>query len=140
MATPFSDPNLWNHGTFTFTVHSDTVETDSRGNQSSAGKQILITFKMKQAGFGKAQRTESGSELAETYECRVVAVDGNYENFQLPTDIKPGDTGTGTLNKRPCKATIKTVAQSGLSPLLRTILGDNCTLLVDYQIRRGSQT
>ena len=139
MPTPFADPNLWNHATFTFTAVGDTTTIDRFGNQVSTGKEIAVTFKLKKAGNNRGlQQTEMASELSEMYECKVVAVDGDFENYQLPTEIKPGDVGTGMLNDRPCKATVKSVAQSSLSPILRKILGDNCTLEVDYRIRRGS--
>ncbi|NEP56007.1 MAG: hypothetical protein F6K31_03150 [Symploca sp. SIO2G7] len=138
MPTPFADPNLWNHATFTFTATGDTATIDRFGNQISMGRDIAVTFKVKKSGGKGQQQTEVGSELSEIYECKVVAVDSDFENYQLPTDIKPGDVGTGTLNARPCKATIKSVAQSSLAPLLRGILGDNCTIEVDYRIRRGS--
>ncbi|NES17882.1 MAG: hypothetical protein F6K41_02920 [Symploca sp. SIO3E6] len=139
MPTPFADPNLWNHATFTFTAVGDTTAIDRFGNQISTGKEIAVTFKMKKQGTERGlQQTEVGSDLSEIYSCKVVAVDGDFESFQLPTDIKPGDVGTGVFNDRSCKATIKSVAQSSLAPVLRKILGDNCTLEVDYRIRRGS--
>lgn len=138
MPTPFADPNLWNHATFTFTVVGDTTTIDRFGNQISMGRDIAVTFKVKKSGGKGQQQTEVGSDLSEVYSCKVVAVDGDFENYQLPTDIKPGDVGVGMLNDRPCKATIKSVAQSSLAPLLRGILGDNCTIEVDYRIRRGS--
>jgi hypothetical protein len=139
MPTPFADPNLWNHATFTFTTVGDVSTIDRFGNQISVGRDTDVTFKMKKPGREpNLQQTEVGSELSEIYNCKVVAVDGDFENYQLPTDIKPGDVGAGVFNGRPCKATIKSVAQSSLAPLLRGILGDNCTIEVDYRIRRGS--
>ena len=137
MATPFADPTLWNHATFTFAVQFGAVTIDERGNRTTPGKQIAITFKMKKSGGNNLQQKEEASELSEVYGCKVGAVDGDYESFRLPQGIKPGDVGDGTLNGRSCRATIKSIAQSSIV-LIPQILGDGCTLEVDYRIRRGS--
>ena len=138
MATPFADPKLWQHGTFTFTIPSDPTVIDARGNQSGEGITIAITFKLKPSGDGRLKQGEAADEGNPVYAAKVVAVNGDYNIFRLPTTINVGDMGEGTLEDRPAKATIKSVSQSSLSPLLVSILGSSCLLEIDYRIRRGS--
>lgn len=144
MPTPFSDPRIWQQAEFTFTVASSPISTDDRGNSSSVGTKISVLFKLKPAGSGgikqggmdKGEASDTGSP---TYEGRVVAIAGNYESFRLQSDIKLGDVGEGQLNGRDCRAILKSIAQSGVSPIVAAILGDACQLEIDYRIRRGSQ-
>ncbi|NEP57479.1 MAG: hypothetical protein F6K31_10710 [Symploca sp. SIO2G7] len=139
MATIFSDPELWQHGDFTFTVHDGTTTLNSRGNAISAGREITVTFKFKPSGKQPLiANSEPGTGLTEEYQCRVVAVDGDKEKVLLPVEIKPGDVGTGILNQRPCRVVVKGIGQSSLSPILSQILGESIKLDVSYQIRRES--
>ena len=67
-----------------------------------------------------------------------MAVDNNFEIFRLPAEINVGDVGEGVVEGRVAKATIKSISQSSLSPLLVSILGSSCSLKIDYRVRRGS--
>lgn len=138
MPTPFADPKLWQHATFIFTVPSSSVAIDSRGNRSGEGIAIAVTFKLKSSGDGGLKQGEAVDEGNPTYAAKVVAVNGNFDNFKLPTVINVGDVGEGEVEGRVAKATIKSVSQSSLSPLLVSILGSSCSLKIDYRIRRGS--
>ena len=138
MATVFSDPELWQHGDFTFTVHDSTTTVNSRGNIISSGREITVTFKFKPSGKSIIANSEPGTGLMEEYQCRVVAVDGDFEKVTLPVEIKPGDVGLGMLNQRPCRVVVKGIGQSSLSPILSQILGETVKLDVSYQIRRES--
>ncbi len=138
MATVFSDPKLWQHGDFTFTVHDGATTVNSRGNIVSSGREITVTFKFKPSGKSIITNSEPGTGLTEEYQCRVVAVDGDFEKVTLPVEIKPGDVGLGMLNQRPCRVVVKGIGQSSLSPILSQILGESIKLDVSYQIRRES--
>lgn len=138
MPTPFFDPKLWQHATFTFTVPGSPVVIDNRGNQSGEGVAIAITFKLKSSGNGGLKQGEASDKGNPTYAAKVVAVNGNFDNFKLPTAINVGDVGEGEVEGRSAKAIIKSVSQSSLSPLLVSILGSSCSLEIDYRIRRGS--
>ncbi|NEP10173.1 MAG: hypothetical protein F6K14_08135 [Symploca sp. SIO2C1] len=139
MATIFSDPEQWMHGDFTFTVHDGATTLNSRGNAISTGKEITVTFKFKPSGKQSIlANSEPGTGLTEEYQCRVVAVDGDFEKVTLPVEIKPGDVGLGMLNQRPCRVVVKGIGQSSLSPILSQILGESIKLDVSYQIRRES--
>ncbi|NEQ64432.1 MAG: hypothetical protein F6K21_02820 [Symploca sp. SIO2D2] len=138
MATVFSDPELWQHGDFTFTVHNGTTTLNSRGNIVSSGREITVTFKFKPSGRSIITNSEPGTGLTEEYQCRVVAVDGDFEKVTLPVEIKPGDVGLGMLNQRSCRVVVKGIGQSSLSPILSQILGESIKLDVNYQIRRES--
>lgn len=140
MPTPFADPKLWQHATFVFTIPSDPTVIDARGNRSGEGIAIAITFKLKSSGDGGLKQGETSDEGNPTYAAKVVAVNGDYNVFKLPATINVGDVGEGIVEDRPAKATIKSVSQSSLSPLLISILGSSCSLEIDYRIRRGSVT
>lgn len=137
MPTPFADPELWQHGTFTFVVASQNSTIDSRGNKTGDGEAIALTFKLKPSG-GSVQQLEESDKATEPYEAKLVAVNGDYEEFALPVGIKQGDVGDGILQGRRCKATVKAIAQSSLAPLLVGILGSSVRLELDYRIQRGS--
>lgn len=139
MPTPFADPKLWQHATFTFIVPGSTTGIDARGNSSGIGIAIPITFKIKPSGDGGLKQGEATSEGNPTYAAKVVAVGNDFNNFKLPTEINVGDIGEGEVEGRKVRAIIKSVSQSGLSPLLVSILGSSCTLEIDYRIRRGSE-
>jgi hypothetical protein len=136
MGTPFSSP-IWQLGTFTFMLHSAPQSIDARGNTASIGQAIALTLKMSPAG-GSSQRGEAADTGIDAYKCRVVAVDGDYNNTILPTGISPKDVGEGTFRGRECQAIVKSIAQSSLAPLLEKVLGSSLDIELDYRIRRGS--
>ena len=138
MPTPFSDPRIWQQATFTFTAQSLPQAVDARGNVSSEGKAIAITFKMRPSGDGSLQKGEAADTGNPIYDCRVVAIDGDNNQFILPSDIRLGDTGTGILDNRECVAIVKSVSQSSVSPVVAPILGSGIKLEIDYRVRRGS--
>ena len=140
MPTPFADPKLWQHATFTFMIPSDPTVIDARGNRSGEGIAIAITFKLKSSGDGGLKQGEAADEGNPVYAAKVVAVNGDYNVFRLPAAINVGDVGEGIIEDRAARATIKSVSQSSLSPLLVSILGSSCSLEIDYRIRRGSVT
>lgn len=142
MATPFSNPDLWQIVTFTFTLPSTPTVTDARGNTSSLGEVVAITFKIAPLGgdrsIGGAQQSEAANTAAPVYKCRVTAVNGDTGNPILPVGISPGDIGEGVLNGHTVKAIVKEIAQSSLQPVLEPILGSSVKLAINYRIRRGS--
>lgn len=138
--TAFSDPGIWQQGTFTFTVMSDPATIDSRGNLASEGGEITIIFKMKpppkSANLSQQENIDTSNP---EYSCRVVAVNGDYSNPVLPSSIQYGDIGEGELKGRLCRATIKSVAQSSTSPITEKVLGSTVTMGINYRVRRGSK-
>lgn len=138
--TPFSDPGIWQHGTFTFTAQSDPQTIDSRGNVASTGEEIAVTFKLTPSGGSNLSKGEAADTSDPSYDCKVVAVNGDYGNPILPSNIRPGDIGDGVLNGRQCRVTIKNVAQSSTSPITEGILGSTVVVDIHYRVRRGSRT
>ena len=138
MPTPFSDPRIWQQAIFIFTLQSLPQAVDARGNVSSEGRAIAITFKLRPSGDGSLQKGEAADTGNPVYDCRVVAVNGDLNQFILPSDIRLGDIGTGVLNGRECMAIVKSVAQSSVSPIVAPILGSGIKLEIDYRVRRGS--
>lgn len=139
MPTPFASPELWQHGTFIFVAASSVTVIDSRGNKTGTGEAIALTFKLKPGG-GNVQQLEESDKATEPYDARLVAVNGDYENFRLPLGIKQGDVGEGIFQGKKCRAIVKAIAQSSLAPLLVGILGSSVRLELDYRIQRGSVT
>ena len=138
MSTVFSDSELWQHAEFTFTViNKKTTEVGKRGQPKVTEKKMVVKFKMRPSLQPQSRQSENVAELKERYQCRVVSVDGNLEKVALPTEIKPEDAGTGIFKGRQCRAIVKSVSQSSLSPILEDILGASTLLEIDYSIHRG---
>lgn len=146
MASVFLDGELWQHATFEFKasekVGEEDVKTyDKRGLPKVIIKPIKVTFKLrpKTSTRGDNANLEHVQQNFARYECRVVAVDDDFEKVVLPTEIKVNDVGEGTLNDRKCKATITNIAQSSLSPILTDILGQSTELEIFYSTKAGSK-
>lgn len=136
MPTPFAG-SIWQKSTFVFTVHSNPQAIDERGNVSSQGRAIALTLKMRPSG-GSPVTGEAADTAGVSYDCRLVAINGDYNKFILPPEIRLNDIGTGELRGRKCRVIVKSISQSSVAPVVEPILGSAVRLEIDYRIRRGS--
>ena len=142
MASVFSDNELWQHATFTFKGgEGDVISYNSRGQPVKTLKEIKVVFKLrpKQSTRGDNASLEHVNQNFSRYECRVVAINDDYEKVVLPTEIKVNDVGEGILNNRACRATITSISQSSLAPILTDILGQSTELEIFYSTKAGSK-
>lgn len=133
--------DIWQQGNFTFTVAGDeTGEIDKRGNPIVKREQVEVKlyFRPQTRTRDYLATMEHKDEYRPRYHCRVVAINGDEENFKLPTSIKVGDTAIGQLNGRECRLTVIDIAQTGVSPIVNEVLGEYIRVELDYSTNRAN--
>ncbi|MBW4636339.1 MAG: hypothetical protein KME30_32020 [Iphinoe sp. HA4291-MV1] len=138
--SPFSDPEVFQHATFVFRAPTEQFNAvNPRGHRVTEGQEIEITFYLRPAGGGNQTPHQDENQLIESYTGIVVS-----GNLRFPKELQPGDSGSGEIRGRACIATIKSLAQSSVSPILvdgdQPAIGEKVTLEVSYRSRSGSHS